>query len=472
MVPMRSVPHRVVCLVGLDDGRLPAHRLDRRRRRAGPPPAHRRARRRAARTASCCSTRCWPPRETLVITYTGANEHSGATAPPGRAARRDPRRPRPHRRRAGPRPGAGPPPAAAVRRPQPRCRRPSPASRPVQLRPGRPRGCRARRPGRAARVAAVPGRTAAPSAARGRVAGRPQGVPHPPGPGVPARTGSTCPTPLEADEVGDAIPIDLDALELWGVGDRLLREVMAGQDPTAVMTAEQLRGTAPARRPRQPRARRRSSRSPRSSSPAPPSSAPGDPRSVDVDVDLGDGRRLTGTVSGIYGTRIVSLGYSRPQGPPAAALLARPARPDRRPSPTSTGPRHAVGKDRAGPKRALAGPLDHRAVDWLRDAGRAPRPGAAPAAAAPLNTAHAWAEAHALSCAATTGHPRNAAAREWDDRPQQQLRHPGRGRRRLPTSGSTGSGRRSSAARRRAADLRLADLGAAADRRREGWRPL
>ena len=34
-------------------------------------------------------------------------------------------------------------------------------------------------------------------------------------------------------------------------------------------------------------------------------------RSVDVDVDLGGGRRLTGTVPGVYGTRLVSLGYSR-----------------------------------------------------------------------------------------------------------------------------------------------------------------
>ncbi len=30
MVPMRSVPHRVVCLVGLDDGLFPRTGLDRR----------------------------------------------------------------------------------------------------------------------------------------------------------------------------------------------------------------------------------------------------------------------------------------------------------------------------------------------------------------------------------------------------------------------------------------------------------
>ena len=48
-----------------------------------------------------------------------------------------------------------------------------------------------------------------------------------------------------ADEVDDAIPVELDALEMWGVGDRLLREVLAGAGPVAVMTAEQLRGTLP-----------------------------------------------------------------------------------------------------------------------------------------------------------------------------------------------------------------------------------
>ena len=57
LVPMRSVPHRVVCLLGLDDAAFP-----RKAPRDGDDlPARRPARRRAAtrgsRTASCCSTR-------------------------------------------------------------------------------------------------------------------------------------------------------------------------------------------------------------------------------------------------------------------------------------------------------------------------------------------------------------------------------------------------------------------------------
>ncbi|MBL3753127.1 hypothetical protein, partial [Mycobacteroides abscessus] len=35
------------------------------------------------------------------------------------------------------------------------------------------------------------------------------------------------------------------------------------------------------------------------------------PRAVDVDIDLGDGRRLTGTVSPVFGDRLVSVRYSK-----------------------------------------------------------------------------------------------------------------------------------------------------------------
>ena len=69
-------------------------------------PLHRRARRRAARTASCCSTRCSPPPSTLVITYTGANEHTGARRPPAVPLGELLDAARPHHRGAGPRRGS------------------------------------------------------------------------------------------------------------------------------------------------------------------------------------------------------------------------------------------------------------------------------------------------------------------------------------------------------------------------------
>ncbi len=81
MVPMRSVPHRVVCLVGLDDGVVP---------RAGfvdgddvlarrPLTGERDVRsedRQLLLDAIMAAT------ETLVVTYTGADEHTGASVPP------------------------------------------------------------------------------------------------------------------------------------------------------------------------------------------------------------------------------------------------------------------------------------------------------------------------------------------------------------------------------------------------------
>ena len=60
LVPMRSVPHRVVCILGLDDGEFPA-----RRPRDGDDlmlaEPHVGDRDPRARTASCSWTRCWPP---------------------------------------------------------------------------------------------------------------------------------------------------------------------------------------------------------------------------------------------------------------------------------------------------------------------------------------------------------------------------------------------------------------------------
>ncbi|MCW2795236.1 MAG: recC, partial [Nocardioides sp.] len=346
--------------------------------------------------------------ETLVITYTGANEHSGATRPPAvplgeilDAVDRTTARPLRDR--------------VLVRHP---------------LQPHDPRNLAAGLLGRAEPFsfdqAALAGATAAagprtprPAFLTGALAERPPEdvsladlkafLVHP----VRAflRNRLDVSTPLEAEELSDAIPIDLDALELWGVGDRLLREVMAGQDPTAVMTAEQLRGSLPpgglgtrsletvVKESQKLLARTAELRA-------------GAGTSVDVDVDLGGGRRLTGTVSGVHGNKIVSLGYSRLRARQRLTswvdLLALSAdRPD------GSWTAHAVGRDRAGPKRALAGPLDHRAVEWLRELVELRDVGMRQPLAAPLATAHAWAEAHLLELMGNDTSPDHAAGRAW-----------------------------------------------------------
>ena len=188
-------------------------------------------------------------------------------------------------------------------------------------------------------------------------------------------------TPFEPDQLGDAIPVDLNSLEVWQVGDHLLREVLAGTDPVAVMTAEQLGERLPpgvlgratlekvAQECQQLWTRTADVRT-------------GERRSVDVEVDLGGGRRLTGTVPDVYGNRVVSLGYSRLKAKQRLqtwvdVLALSASAPDE----SWTG--HAIGRERAGPRRALTGPLDHRAPDWLRDLVDAARPRPDPAAADP-----------------------------------------------------------------------------------------
>ena len=114
---MRSVPHRVVCLLGLDDGDFP-----RRARRDGDDLllASRTSATatRAPRTASCCSTRCWRQRAADHHLHRQRRAHQRA-APAGGPGRRAARRGRPHRPR--PRPPAPAP--RAGRRSAIRCSR-------------------------------------------------------------------------------------------------------------------------------------------------------------------------------------------------------------------------------------------------------------------------------------------------------------------------------------------------------------
>ncbi len=222
-------------------------------------------------------------------------------------------------------------------------------------------------------------------------------------------------TPFEPDELADAIPVDLNALELWQVGDRLLSEILAGQDPQAVMLAEQLRGTLPpgvlgeqAFRKVTEECQKLWART--------AELREGARRSVDVDVDLGGGRRLTGTVSNVYGNKIVSLGYSRLKARQRLLtwidlLALSAARPDE----SWTG--HAVGKGRAGPQRALSGPLDHRATEWLRTLVELRDLGLTMPLPLPVATSGAWAEAHAKELLGHDAPPADAARRDWQTDP-------------------------------------------------------
>lgn len=407
MVPMRSVPHRVVCLVGLDDGVFPRSGSvdgdDALARR--PVTGERDAR---SEDRQLLLDALLAARETVVITYTGANEHSGASRPPAvplgeilDAADRttaDPVRER-----------------VLVHHPlQPYDARNLVAGALTDERPF------------SFDVAALEGARALTRPRQPRppfldtvLAERPLEdvsltdlkafLTHPVRAFLRQRLDVT--TPHDAEEVGDAIPIDLDALELWSVGDRLLREVMAGQDATAVMTAEQLRGSLP------PgglglRALNQVVTESQKLFTRTADLRAGTSRSLDVDVDLGGGRRLTGTVAGVHGTKVVSLGYSRLAARQRLTswldLLALSAA-----HPDEAWTAHAVGKDKAGPKRALAGPLDHRAVEILRGLVELRDLGLCRPLPLPLKTGLAWSEAHVLELMGNDRSPTAAAAHAW-----------------------------------------------------------
>ncbi|WP_341928362.1 exodeoxyribonuclease V subunit gamma, partial [Nocardioides psychrotolerans] len=414
MVPMRSVPHRVVCLVGLDDGVFPRISVEdgddvlARRPLTGERDP-RSEDRQLLLDALLAAT------ETVVVTYTGANEHSGAARPPAV--------PLGEVLDAADRTAAAPvrDTVLVVHPLQPHDPRNLQPGRLVPGDPGRPFSFD--RAALAGARAMVGPRTPRPPLLDGPLPERPVEdvsladlkafFTHP----VRAflRQRLEVSVPLSPDELRDAIPVELDNLEAWQVGDHLLREVLAGQDPTAVMTAEQLRGTLPpgglgsgALAKVVAESQKLFDRT--------ADLRVGEARSVDVDVDLGGGRRLSGTVSGLYGAKLVSLGYSRLKPRQRLhswidLLALSAARPD------SSWTAHAVGRERAGPRRALAGPLDHRAADHLRtlvelrDLGlRTPLP-------LPIQTAAAWAEGHARSLMGDDVSPVELARRAWTTDP-------------------------------------------------------
>ncbi|GAB2870101.1 exodeoxyribonuclease V subunit gamma [Nocardioides pacificus] len=410
MVPMRSVPHRVVCLVGLDDGVFPRTGAvdgdDALARR--PLTGERDARsedRQLLLDAVMAAT------DKLVVTYTGANEHSGARRPP--AVPLGELVDAVHATAVS---AADAPLDVVVRHPlQPFDRRnlvPGELGSPHPFSFDRA-ACAGAEASRRPRIEVgpllrepLPVRPPADVA----LADLQRFLAHPVRAFLRSRLEVTA--PLEADEVHDAIPIALDGLEKWAVGDRLLADILGGMDPRSSMLAEQLRGLLP---PGQLGARTLSDvgTEVRKLVEQTEQLRAGTPRTLDVDVDLGEGRRLTGTVGSVIGNRRVVVTYSSLRAKQRLAswvdLLALSAG---HPDESWTG--HAVGRGRAGPSRALTGPLDQRALIWLRelvdvyDRGmREPLPLA-------LRTAASYAEGVRRQRMGDDADPVALAAREWD----------------------------------------------------------
>ena len=199
--------------------------------------------------------------------------------------------------------------------------------------------------------------------------------------------------PRDADDPDDALPLELDALQQWAVNDRVLGLVLGGTDVEDALAAEAARGTlppAPLNKDLVRKARELTDLLVRRAGPyvaTPPTRHP-------VLVDLPDGRRLVGSVGDVHGTTaltvtaskvrakqllrawvaLIALQASHPEMQWTAVVLGR--NPDRGPKGLQATLTPPPGPD------SLA--LVHRLVT-VRDAGlRAPLP-------MPVDTTHALA---------------------------------------------------------------------------------
>ncbi|WP_032399152.1 exodeoxyribonuclease V subunit gamma [Rhodococcoides fascians] len=112
------------------------------------------------------------------------------------------------------------------------------------------------------------------------------------------------------DDLADSLDIELDPLARWNIGDRMLAAVLAGTDIGEFADAEWRRGTLPPFH----QGRREMSDIRRVVGIIADAAAPfheGPAETTDIVVDLGDGRRLTGTVTGIHDRTLVRSSYSR-----------------------------------------------------------------------------------------------------------------------------------------------------------------
>jgi exodeoxyribonuclease V gamma subunit len=222
--------------------------------------------------------------------------------------------------------------------------------------------------------------------------------------------------PWDVDGVQDEMPVEIDALEAWTVGDRMLHDMLRGMDAKWALGAEWRRGTLPpgqlgwrVGKEIRDHAAEIASAADRYRQAA--------PEAYDVDIDLGCGRRLTGTVAPVHKDQIVSVTYSKLDAKHLLEgwirLLALATEHPQRYF-TSV----CIGRSRRGRKattRVLASPEDPsiavlRDLVTLYDAGRRePLP-------LPMKTSYAWA------CARHGGEdPEKEASYRWKTTP----RYPG-----------------------------------------------
>ena len=405
MVPMRSVPHRVVCLVGLDDTVFPRIGVvDGDDALARHPLTGERDVRSEDRQLLLDAIGA--ATETLVITYTGANDYTGQPRPPAV-------------------------PLAELLDALDVTAETKVRDVIVTHHPLQPFDARNVEPG-----ALVPDKSfsfdaTVLRAARAGTADRPHRPPFVSGAvGTPAAAADDVGLaelltffkdpvrgffraldytfPADVKGLDDAMPVEIDNLQEWTVGDRMLADILHGMSPDRARQAEWCRGTLP---PGQLGWRKATEiRDQTALLAAEVLALRSDPaRAIDVSLDLGAGRRLTGTVSPVFGNRLVTATYSRLDGKhllaswiPLLALIAYV--PERDWSAV------CVGRPKRGtrPRRELLGPPQASAIDLLADLVAIYDAGRREPIPLPLKTSFAWAEARHCG-----DDPLVAAGRRW-----------------------------------------------------------
>ena len=112
---------------------------------------------------------------------------------------------------------------------------------------------------------------------------------------------------------GEQLAVTLDGLERWGIGQRYLTELLHGVDPLVAQGAEQRRGTLPPFQLGAEILREITEKAAAIATVAEPyrtGTQSGAARDADVALTLPDGRRLTGTVGDLFGHRHVTVTFS------------------------------------------------------------------------------------------------------------------------------------------------------------------
>jgi exodeoxyribonuclease V gamma subunit len=388
MVPMRSVPHRVVCLVGLDDGVFPRIGLvDGDDVLARDPMTGERDIRSEDRQLLLDAVMA--ATEKVVVTYTGADEHTGQQRPPAVPLLElldalDQTTTEPVRERI------------VVHQPL----------QPFDIRNVTPGALGVPTPFTFDSTALVAAETAA-----GKRDPRPAfiGTPLPEQPSGDVALADLLgffndpvkgffralefTLPADVDGVDDAMPVEIDALQNWTVGDRLLHDMLRGMDPVRALEAEWRRGTLPPGQLGWRVAKEIRENATQVASVAGPYRQ-GDGEAFDVDIDLGGGRRLTGTVTGVHDDAIVSVTYSKLDGKHVLQgwirLLALSAQhPGRRFTAA------CIGRSKQGTRGTVRvlGPPDGPAVEVLADLVALYDAGRREPLPLPMKTSYAWAAA-------------------------------------------------------------------------------